>query len=87
MLNYTVDADGIATLEWDYPGKSQNILNEASLTTFVEACRMALADSSVRGLLVCSAKSADLLAEREGRTDEDSVSRKMRTYCEMPWRR
>ena len=56
MLNYTVDADGIATLEWDYPGKSQNILNEASLTTFVEACRMALADSSVRGLLVCSAK-------------------------------
>jgi hypothetical protein len=35
MLNYTVDADGIATLEWDYPGKSQNILNEASLTTFV----------------------------------------------------
>ena len=56
MLNYTVDADGIATLEWDYPGKSQNILNEASLTTFVEACRMALGDSSVRGLLVCSAK-------------------------------
>ena len=56
MLNYTVDADGIATLEWDYPGKSQNILNHASLTTFIEACRMALGDSSVRGLLVCSAK-------------------------------
>ena len=31
MLNYSVDADGIATLEWDYPGKSQNILNTASL--------------------------------------------------------
>jgi 3-hydroxyacyl-CoA dehydrogenase/enoyl-CoA hydratase/3-hydroxybutyryl-CoA epimerase len=56
MLNYTVDADGIATLEWDYPDKSQNILNHASLTTFIEACRMALGDSSVRGLLVCSAK-------------------------------
>jgi 3-hydroxyacyl-CoA dehydrogenase/enoyl-CoA hydratase/3-hydroxybutyryl-CoA epimerase len=56
MLNYTVDAGGIATLEWDYPGKSQNILNHASLTTFVEACRMALGDASVKGLLVCSAK-------------------------------
>jgi 3-hydroxyacyl-CoA dehydrogenase/enoyl-CoA hydratase/3-hydroxybutyryl-CoA epimerase len=56
MLNYTVDAEGIATLEWDYPGKSQNILNHASLTTFVEGCRMALADSSVKGLLICSAK-------------------------------
>ncbi|MDP2824411.1 MAG: 3-hydroxyacyl-CoA dehydrogenase NAD-binding domain-containing protein [Sulfuritalea sp.] len=56
MLNYSVDADGIATLEWDYPGKSQNILNHASMTTFVEACRMALADPSVKGLLVCSAK-------------------------------
>ncbi len=48
MINYTVDGDGIATLEWDYPDKSQNILNHASLTTFVEVCRMALADSSVR---------------------------------------
>jgi len=56
MLNYTVDAAGIATLEWDYPGKSQNILNEASLRTFVETSRMALADPSVKGLLVCSAK-------------------------------
>jgi enoyl-CoA hydratase/carnithine racemase len=46
----------IATLEWDYPGKSQNILNHASLTTFVEACRMALADSSVKW-------PADLLGE------------------------
>ena len=73
MLNYTVDADGIATLEWDYPGKSQNILNEASLTTFVEACRMALADSSVRGLLVCSAKKDFIaggdLAELAGVSD------------------
>jgi 3-hydroxyacyl-CoA dehydrogenase/enoyl-CoA hydratase/3-hydroxybutyryl-CoA epimerase len=73
MLNYTVDAGGIATLEWDYPDKSQNILNHASLTTFVEACRMALGDSSVRGLLVCSAKKDFIaggdLAELAGVTD------------------
>jgi hypothetical protein len=29
MLNYTVDGEGIATLEWDYPDKAQNILNHA----------------------------------------------------------
>jgi len=73
MLNYTVDGDGIATLEWDYPGKSQNILNNASLTTFVEACRMALADSSVKGLLICSAKKDFIaggdLAELAGVSD------------------
>jgi len=73
MLNYTVDAEGIATLEWDYPDKSQNILNNASLTTFVEACRMALADSFVRGLLICSAKKDFIaggdLGELAGVTD------------------
>jgi 3-hydroxyacyl-CoA dehydrogenase/enoyl-CoA hydratase/3-hydroxybutyryl-CoA epimerase len=73
MLNYTVDAGDIATLEWDYPGKSQNILNHASLTTFVEACRMALADSSVKGLLICSAKKDFIaggdLAELAGVSD------------------
>jgi len=56
MLNYTVDGEGIATLEWDYPDKAQNILNHASMTTFVETCRMGLGDASVKGLLVCSAK-------------------------------
>jgi 3-hydroxyacyl-CoA dehydrogenase/enoyl-CoA hydratase/3-hydroxybutyryl-CoA epimerase len=73
LLNYTVDAEGIATLELDYPGKSQNILNHASLTTFVEACRMALADASVKGLLICSAKKDFIaggdLAELAGVTD------------------
>ncbi len=56
MLNYSVDADGIATLEWDYPGKSQNILNTASLDAYFTACAKAVADPAVKGILVCSAK-------------------------------
>jgi 3-hydroxyacyl-CoA dehydrogenase/enoyl-CoA hydratase/3-hydroxybutyryl-CoA epimerase len=56
MLNYSVDADGIATLEFDYPGKSQNILNVDSMTAFGDAVKIALADTNVKGILLVSAK-------------------------------
>jgi 3-hydroxyacyl-CoA dehydrogenase/enoyl-CoA hydratase/3-hydroxybutyryl-CoA epimerase len=56
MLNYSVDGDGIATLEFDYPGKSQNILSAASMQAFGAAVRQALADPAVKGLLLASAK-------------------------------
>ncbi|MCX7176838.1 MAG: 3-hydroxyacyl-CoA dehydrogenase, partial [Proteobacteria bacterium] len=56
MLNYSVDSDGIVTLEWDYPGKPQNILNPDSMGAFADAVRQALADPVVKGILVASAK-------------------------------
>ena len=56
MLNYSVDADGIATLEFDYPNKSQNILNTASMTAFADAVTKALTDPAIKGLLLASAK-------------------------------
>lgn len=56
MLNYTVDADGIATVEFDYPAKSQNILNAASMGAYAETMPMALADPAVKGIIVASAK-------------------------------
>ena len=31
MINYNVDTDGIATITWDMPGRSMNVLNEASI--------------------------------------------------------
>jgi len=61
MINYTVDNDGIATLEWDLPGRSQNVLNEESMAAFAAAVQKALADPAVKGLLVASAK-ADFIA-------------------------
>ncbi|MBI4989394.1 MAG: enoyl-CoA hydratase/isomerase family protein [Rhodocyclales bacterium] len=61
MINYTVDSDGIATLEWDLPGRSQNVLNEQTMAAFGEAAQKALADASVKGILVASAK-ADFIA-------------------------
>ena len=62
MLNYSVDADGIATLEWDYPGKSQNVLNDESLSAYFAACTNALADAAVKGMLADVAAAFDFLA-------------------------
>jgi 3-hydroxyacyl-CoA dehydrogenase/enoyl-CoA hydratase/3-hydroxybutyryl-CoA epimerase len=56
MINYSVDGDGIATIEIDYPNKSQNILNNASMTAFGEAVSKALVDPAVKGILLASAK-------------------------------
>jgi 3-hydroxyacyl-CoA dehydrogenase/enoyl-CoA hydratase/3-hydroxybutyryl-CoA epimerase len=56
MLNYSVDADGIATVEFDYPDKSQNILNAKSMGAYADAMQKALADPAVKGVVVASAK-------------------------------
>ena len=56
MLNYSVDAEGIATVEFDYPEKSQNILNAKSMGAYAEAMQKALADPAVKGVVVASAK-------------------------------
>ncbi|MBK8760066.1 MAG: enoyl-CoA hydratase/isomerase family protein [Sulfuritalea sp.] len=73
MLNYSVDAEGIANVELDYPGKSQNILNAASIGAYAEAMQKALADPAVKGIVVASAKKDFIaggdLAELAGATD------------------
>ncbi len=61
MINYNVDSEGIATLEWDLPGRSQNVLNEQTMAAFADAAQKALADPAVKGILVASAK-ADFIA-------------------------
>ncbi len=73
MLNYFIDADGIATVEFDYPGKSQNILNALSIGAYAEVMQKALADPAVKGIVVASAKKDFIaggdLAELAGATD------------------
>ena len=56
MLNYSIDADGIATVEFDYPDKSQNILNAGSLGAYADIMQKALADPAVKGIVITSAK-------------------------------
>ena len=58
MINEDQDADGIVTLTWDLPGRSQNVLNQASMDAFDAALKAAAADESVTGIVVTSAKKA-----------------------------
>jgi 3-hydroxyacyl-CoA dehydrogenase/enoyl-CoA hydratase/3-hydroxybutyryl-CoA epimerase len=58
MINYRVDADGIATIEWDMQQHAENIVNDESVEAFGRLVSRALADPSVKGLLIASAKKA-----------------------------
>ena len=61
MINYNVDSDGIATITWDMPGRTMNVLNEASMTAYAEALDKALKDEKVKGIILTSGK-ADFIA-------------------------
>jgi 3-hydroxyacyl-CoA dehydrogenase/enoyl-CoA hydratase/3-hydroxybutyryl-CoA epimerase len=56
MVDYTVDADGIATLTWNVADRPMNVLNTASIAAFDEAVNRAVADAAVRGVVVTSAR-------------------------------
>ena len=58
MINYNVDADGIATITWDMPGRSMNVLNEASMTAYAGALETAMKDAKVKGIVITSAKDS-----------------------------
>src|SRR5215472_10082802 len=61
MINYNVDSDGIATITWDMPGRTMNVLNEGSMTAYAEALDKALKDDKVKGIILASGK-ADFIA-------------------------
>ena len=56
MIDITIDADGIATLTWDQPGRAQNVLNGETCAAFFSAIDQVCADASVEGILITSAK-------------------------------
>jgi len=60
MTNIRVDkdADGVVTLTWDMPGRSMNVLSEASIAEYVAAADAAIADPAVKGVVVTSGKPA-----------------------------
>lgn len=60
MTNIRVekDSDGIVTLTWDMPGRSMNVLSEDSIAEYGKAALEAIADASVKGVVVTSAKPA-----------------------------
>ena len=56
MINYAIDSDGIATITWDMPGRSMNVLNNDSIPAFADAIQKSISDAAVKGVIITSAK-------------------------------
>jgi len=52
------DADGIALVTWDTPGRSMNVLDETSVNELEEIVKQTSADSVVKGVVITSGKEA-----------------------------
>jgi len=60
-IRYDVDADGIALITLDMPGRSQNVLNDSLTGPFQAVIEQAYGDDAVKGLVITSGKR-DFLA-------------------------
>ncbi|MCX7308256.1 MAG: 3-hydroxyacyl-CoA dehydrogenase NAD-binding domain-containing protein [Afipia sp.] len=52
------DADGIALVTWDIPGKSMNVVDETSGTELAAIVKQMTDDATVKGVVITSAKEA-----------------------------
>src|SRR6266436_2089869 len=52
------DADGIALVTWDIPGRSMNVLDETTITELEAIVKQTSADAAVKGVVVTSGKDA-----------------------------
>jgi 3-hydroxyacyl-CoA dehydrogenase / enoyl-CoA hydratase / 3-hydroxybutyryl-CoA epimerase len=52
------DADGIALVTWDIPGRSMNVLDETSINELEEIVKQTSADANVKGVVITSGKEA-----------------------------
>ncbi|MBU2889220.1 3-hydroxyacyl-CoA dehydrogenase NAD-binding domain-containing protein [Celeribacter halophilus] len=55
-FHYSVDADGVATITWDLPNKSMNVLSMEGIKEFDACIDKALGDDAVKGIIVTSGK-------------------------------
>jgi 3-hydroxyacyl-CoA dehydrogenase/enoyl-CoA hydratase/3-hydroxybutyryl-CoA epimerase len=58
MTDFTLntDADGVATITWDVPGKSMNVMSLAGFAELNALMDQALADAGVKGIILTSGK-------------------------------
>lgn len=56
MINLTVDGDGIATMSFDMPGRSQNVFNQESIDALKATLDKIAADDNIKGVILTSSK-------------------------------
>jgi len=52
------DADGIALVTWDIPGRSMNVLDETTITELEAIVKQTSTDAAVKGVVITSGKEA-----------------------------
>ncbi|MGC3939230.1 3-hydroxyacyl-CoA dehydrogenase NAD-binding domain-containing protein [Roseobacter sp. EG26] len=55
-FSMTTDGDGIATITWDVPGKSMNVMSYEGLSEIDKLMSEAIADEAVKGIVLTSGK-------------------------------
>ncbi|MGJ5176041.1 3-hydroxyacyl-CoA dehydrogenase NAD-binding domain-containing protein [Bradyrhizobium oligotrophicum] len=72
------DADGIALITWDIPGRSMNVLDETSAIELETLVKDTTADAAIKGVVVTSAKEAFCAG-----ADLSMLEGMNRTYAEL----
>ncbi|QPF88393.1 enoyl-CoA hydratase/isomerase family protein [Bradyrhizobium genosp. L] len=57
-FKFETDADGIALVTWDIPGRSMNVLDETSILEIEEITKQTTSDPAIKGVVITSAKDA-----------------------------
>ena len=60
QMTFEIDGDGIATVSWDMPGRSMNVLSSDSLAEFKQAIERIASDDAVKGAVITSGKDSFL---------------------------
>jgi 3-hydroxyacyl-CoA dehydrogenase / enoyl-CoA hydratase / 3-hydroxybutyryl-CoA epimerase len=56
IFSTEIDGDGVATITWDLPGRSMNVLDDEGIRQLDAAIDAALADAAVKGIVITSGK-------------------------------
>jgi 3-hydroxyacyl-CoA dehydrogenase / enoyl-CoA hydratase / 3-hydroxybutyryl-CoA epimerase len=89
-FTYKTDADGVATITWDVPGKSMNVLSLEGFAQLEAHIETALGDEAVKGVIITSGKpdfaagmDLNILATGKGVVDEDPAKQVFDAIMEM----
>lgn len=79
MIDYAVDADGIATLTWNVADRPMNVINRESTAAFDAAVKRVITNEKVKGVIVTSSRpeflaGGDLDLIRDIQTAEQSAA-------------
>ncbi len=80
MIDYELDTHGICSITWNNPQGPVNVKNAVAIKAFIDAVDRALADQSVKGVIIASAKrdfivGGDLDTLRLVRSPDEGINR------------